>query len=94
MIEHVVRVQRPGTHLAREDQLAWKLACVASDGVAVESDVVAMVANRIIDNAKNNLVKAGKFDTGSAPTNSDTSIGWSPDGREVMQRPDGSKYLK
>jgi hypothetical protein len=51
-------------------------------------------ANRIINNAKANLTKAGKFTTSGDSGNADKSIGWSPDGREVMQRSDGSKYLK
>src|SRR5262249_29623025 len=37
--------------LAREDQLAWKIAEVAADPVAVEADVAEMIGNRIIDNA-------------------------------------------
>jgi 2-methylcitrate dehydratase len=37
--------------LKREDQLAWKIAAVAADKVAVDKDVTAMIINRIIDNA-------------------------------------------
>ncbi|MBN8901241.1 MAG: MmgE/PrpD family protein [Rhodospirillales bacterium] len=37
--------------LKREDQLAWKIAGVAADRVAVQKDVAAMIVNRIIDNA-------------------------------------------
>jgi hypothetical protein len=36
---------------AREDQLAWKIAEVAADPVAVDADVTDMIINRIIDNA-------------------------------------------
>jgi 2-methylcitrate dehydratase len=46
-----LRVYPSKTALKREDQLAWKIAGVATDKVAVEKDVVAMIINRIIDNA-------------------------------------------
>ncbi len=48
---HTVRTYKSAEMLKREDQLAWKLAAVASDPVAVEDDVVEMIGNRIIDNA-------------------------------------------
>ena len=46
-----VTVHPSAHHLAREDQLAWKLAALATDPVAVEPDVTEMIINRIIDNA-------------------------------------------
>jgi len=48
---HDVRTYKSAEPLAREDQLAWKLASVATDPVAVEADVIEMIGNRIIDNA-------------------------------------------
>src|SRR3954454_3693629 len=51
MIEHDVRVSPSKANLKREDQLAWKIAGVAADKVAVTKDVAAMIINRIIDNA-------------------------------------------
>ncbi len=48
---HDVRTYKSAEHLAREDQLAWKLAAVATDPVPVEDAVVEMIGNRIIDNA-------------------------------------------
>jgi len=51
MINHDVRVHPSKANLKREDQLAWKIAGVAADRVAVEKDVAAMIINRIIDNA-------------------------------------------
>ncbi|NNN09542.1 MAG: MmgE/PrpD family protein [Acidimicrobiaceae bacterium] len=51
MIEHEVRVHRSDENLAREDQLAWRIASVAADIVRVDDDVAEMVINRIIDNA-------------------------------------------
>ncbi|TLP96770.1 MmgE/PrpD family protein [Nesterenkonia salmonea] len=51
MIEHNVRVHPSKDNLAREDQLAYKIAQVAVDEVAVDDDVTEMVINRVIDNA-------------------------------------------
>jgi 2-methylcitrate dehydratase len=50
-VTHHVRVHRSEENLAREDQLAWKIAEVAVDSVEVEPAVVDMIINRIIDNA-------------------------------------------
>lgn len=50
-ITHHVRVHRSDENLAREDQLAWHIAEVAADPIAVESEVVDMIINRVIDNA-------------------------------------------
>jgi 2-methylcitrate dehydratase len=49
--QHSVRTYKSAEKLARADQLAWKIAEVAADPVAVESAVVEMIGNRIIDNA-------------------------------------------
>jgi 2-methylcitrate dehydratase len=46
-----VRVYPSKVTLKREDQLAWKIAGVAADKVAVEKAVSEMIINRIIDNA-------------------------------------------
>ena len=51
MKEHRVRVYPSKEKLAKEDQLAWKIAAVATDKVAVVPAVVEMIGNRIIDNA-------------------------------------------
>jgi 2-methylcitrate dehydratase len=51
MIEHEVRVQRSEERLVREDQLAWKIASVATDPVEVTPEVTEMVVSRVIDNA-------------------------------------------
>lgn len=51
MKQHTVRSYKSAEPLQRADQLAWKIAEVASDPVAVEADVVEMIGNRIIDNA-------------------------------------------
>ena len=51
MKTHHVHAHPSKDELPREDQLAWKMAEVAADSVAVESDVTDMIINRIIDNA-------------------------------------------
>ena len=51
MDSHEVRVHKSEENLPREDQLAWKIAEVATDPVEVTSEVTDMVINRIIDNA-------------------------------------------
>ena len=51
MKTHHLRTHRSDENLAREGQLAWQLAAVATDPVEVDDDVVEMVVNRVIDNA-------------------------------------------
>ncbi|RXG85842.1 MmgE/PrpD family protein [Bradyrhizobium zhanjiangense] len=51
MKSHSVRTHKSAENLARADQLAWKIAEVASDPVSVEPAVIEMIGNRIIDNA-------------------------------------------
>ncbi|MDN5687573.1 MAG: MmgE/PrpD family protein [Brachybacterium sp.] len=51
MRELDVRVHPSGDDLARTDQLAWAMAEVATDPVAVQPAVQEMIINRIIDNA-------------------------------------------
>ncbi len=48
---HDVRVHPETDRLAREDQLAWHIAAVAADPVAVLPEVAEMIINRVIDNA-------------------------------------------
>lgn len=51
MEQHDVRVYKSEENLQRKDQLAWKIAEVATDPVEVTPEVTEMVINRIIDNA-------------------------------------------
>ncbi|MEO0398511.1 MAG: MmgE/PrpD family protein [Pseudomonadota bacterium] len=51
MITHAVSAHRSKDVLLREEQLAWKIAAVATDDAPVEAAVVDMIINRIIDNA-------------------------------------------
>jgi len=46
-----VKVYPSTAKLKKEDQLAWKMAEIASDNAPLKADVVDMVINRIIDNA-------------------------------------------
>jgi len=48
---HAVKVHPSKALLKREDQLAWKIAGVATDKTPVQKDVAEMIINRIIDNA-------------------------------------------
>ncbi|MGW1327816.1 MmgE/PrpD family protein [Streptomyces antibioticus] len=51
MIEHHVRVHPSADRLPREDQLAWKLAAVATDAGEPDTESATMAVNRVIDNA-------------------------------------------
>jgi 2-methylcitrate dehydratase len=51
MQHHPVKLHPSKALLPREEQLAWKIAGVAADKVAVEKPVAEMIINRIIDNA-------------------------------------------
>jgi len=51
MIDHEVRTYPSRAALPREEQLAWKLAAVATDPVEVSAEVTEMVVNRVIDDA-------------------------------------------
>ncbi|MGW8375079.1 MmgE/PrpD family protein [Streptomyces sp. ODS28] len=54
MIEHQVRVRPSAEPLPREEQLAWKLAAVATgtqEPAELDPAAAAMAANRVIDNA-------------------------------------------
>jgi len=46
-----VRVHKSSAKLKKEDQLAWKIAEIASDKAPLNEDAIEMVINRIIDNA-------------------------------------------
>ena len=51
MILHKVKVFPSKIHLPKKNQLAWKIAEIASDNARLDKDVIEMVINRIIDNA-------------------------------------------
>jgi 2-methylcitrate dehydratase len=47
----IVKVHPSSANLKKEDQLAWKIAEVASDKSRVGADSIEMIINRLIDNA-------------------------------------------
>jgi 2-methylcitrate dehydratase len=47
----IVKVHPSKANLRKKDQLAWKIAEIASDKAKINNDTVEMVINRIIDNA-------------------------------------------
>jgi 2-methylcitrate dehydratase len=51
MITHQIKPCPSKAALPKTGQLAWKIACVATDNAPVLPEVEEMVANRIIDNA-------------------------------------------
>ncbi len=51
MLYHEVHASPSKDQLPRSEQLAWKIAEVAADPVAIDEDVREMVINRIIDNS-------------------------------------------
>ena len=71
MIEHEVRVHPSSAQLPRTQQLAWKLAEVAADPVALVPEVTEMVINRIIDNA---AVAVASLNRSSAVTARDQAL--------------------
>ena len=46
-----VKVHPSKSNLKKDDQLAWKIAEIASDKAKIDKDAIDMVINRIIDNA-------------------------------------------
>ena len=46
-----VKVHPSKANLKKKDQLAWKIAEIASDKAKINNDAVEMVINRIIDNS-------------------------------------------
>ena len=51
MIRHLVKVYPSKIKLNKKNQLAWKIAEIASDNAKLDKDAIEMVINRIIDNA-------------------------------------------
>ncbi|MFF2087278.1 2-methylcitrate dehydratase PrpD [Nocardia sp. NPDC058176] len=51
MKNHLVRTHRSAEDFPREEHLAWRIAEVAADPVAVAAETEEMIVNRIIDNA-------------------------------------------
>jgi 2-methylcitrate dehydratase len=66
MKKYPVRVYPSKEKLARENQLAWHIAEIASDTAPIKADVTDMVINRIIDNASVAIASANRRPVASA----------------------------
>jgi len=66
MKKHLVRVYPSKEKLDRKDQLAWKMAEIATDNAPIKEDVIDMVINRIIDNASVAIAAANRRPVASA----------------------------
>ncbi len=66
MKKHLVRVHPSKEKIERKNQLAWKIAEIASDAAPVKSDVLDMVINRIIDNASVAVASINRHPVASA----------------------------
>jgi len=51
LIVHKIKVYPSKKHLPKKNQLAWKIAEIASDNAKLNKDAIDMAINRIIDNA-------------------------------------------
>jgi len=60
MKSSTVRARPSSEALPREEQLAWRIAGVAADPVAVEPEVAEMIVNRVIDNASVAVASLGR----------------------------------
>jgi 2-methylcitrate dehydratase len=63
---HKVRTYKSTEVLAREEQLAWKIAMAACDAVPVDDDIAEMIGNRIVDNAAVAAASLARHPVGSA----------------------------
>ena len=69
---HRVRVHPSKSDLPREEELAWRIAKVASDPVPVDPEVTEVIINRIIDNA---AVAIAAINRGPAVSSRDMALG-------------------
>jgi 2-methylcitrate dehydratase len=85
-----VRVFPSKAKLPREQQLAWKIAGVAADKVAVQRDVADMIINRVIDNAAVAIAAINRHPVVSAR---DMALGHPrKDGATVFGVPAGKRF--
>ena len=66
MKKHNLKVYPSSRTLPKEKQLAWKIAAVSADPVAVEHKVKEMIVNRIIDNAAVAIASINRHPVASA----------------------------
>ena len=68
MITHYVKVSPSKSLLSKTEQLAWKIAAVATNKAAIDSAAGEMVINRIIDNASVALAAINRTPVANART--------------------------
>ncbi|MEK6774513.1 MAG: MmgE/PrpD family protein [Bdellovibrionota bacterium] len=66
MRKHLVRVYPSKEKLDKKNQLAWKMAEIATDKTPIAKDVTEMVINRMIDNASVAIAAANRRPVASA----------------------------
>ncbi len=66
MRKHLVRVYPSKEKLEKTNQLAWKMAEIATDKAPIGSEVTEMIINRIIDNASVAIAAANRRPVASA----------------------------
>lgn len=66
MKKHLVRVYPSKEKLERKDQLAWKMAEIATDSSPFDAASIEMVINRLIDNASVAIASANRRPVASA----------------------------
>ena len=65
MIVHKIKVYPSKIHLPKKNQLAWKIAEIASDKSKLDKDAIEMSINRIIDflGLGDSLIFEGKWES-------------------------------
>ena len=71
MIVHKIKVYPSKIHLPKKNQLAWKIAEIASDNSKLNKEAIEMSINRIIDNAS---VAIASFGRGPVTTARDMAL--------------------
>ncbi len=85
MRNHHVRVYPSKEHLPKEKQLAWAMAEVATDPVAIDPATSEMIVNRVIDNASVAIAAANRTPVANARSQALTHP--TPDGATLFGLP-------
>jgi 2-methylcitrate dehydratase len=87
---HHLRVYRSEENLDKKNQLAWKIAEVASDSVDVECKVMEMLINRVIDNASVAIASLNRKPVSNARAQAVSHP--RPDGALIFGLPNNQRY--
>ena len=90
MKNHHLRVYRSEENLDKRNQLAWKIAEVASDSVDVERKVIEMLINRVIDNASVAIASLNRKPVSNARAQAVSHP--RPDGALIFGLPNNQRY--